>query len=153
LPIRGVYGAKKKAEYVIESYHAAYPAIRRWQAGLREYVKPRRYIHDALGRRRTFIDRMDDHLMRVVYSTRPQSTIVGITNIALGRLHEQGRHICAQVHDSILTETSEHNLQQEATAIREAMTYPIDLHGRTLTIPVDIQYGKSWGELAVLDQG
>src|SRR5262249_56711150 len=107
LPIRGVYGAKKKAEYVIESYHAAYPAIRRWQAGLREYVKPRRYIHDALGRRRTFIDRMDDHLMRVVYSTRPQSTIVGITNIALGRLHEQGRHICAQVHDSILTETSE----------------------------------------------
>jgi len=34
LPIRGVYGPKKKAEYVIESYHAAYPGIRRWQAAI-----------------------------------------------------------------------------------------------------------------------
>jgi len=93
---------------------------------------------------------MDDHARRVVFSTRPQSTIVGITNVGLCRLHEQGRQICAQVHDSILTETSEDQLHDEATAIREAMTYPINLHGRSLVIPVDLQAGKSWGTMETI---
>jgi DNA polymerase-1 len=147
LPIRGVYGAKKRAEYVLNSYHTAYPAIRRWQHLIWEYVRPRRYIVDALGRRRTFLGRMDEHLGRVACSTRPQSTIVGVTNIGLTRLHGEGVDACAQVHDSILAECWEPDMHTTARAVRDAMTVPLTLNGRTFTIPVDLQAGYSWGEM------
>jgi DNA polymerase-1 len=150
LPIRGVYGGKKRAEYVLNSYHTAYPAIRRWQKRIWEYVRPRRYIVDALGRRRTFLDRMDEHLGRVACSTRPQSTIVGVTNIGLVRLHQQGVDICAQVHDSILAECWEEQTLETARAVRDAMTVPLTVNGRTFTIPVDLQAGYSWGTMETL---
>jgi len=153
LPIRGVYGAKKRAEYVLNSYHTAYPAIRRWQKRIWEYVRPRRYITDALGRRRTFLDRLDEHLGRVACSTRPQSTIVGITNIGLTRLHREGYDICAQVHDSILVECWEADKLTTAQAVSRAMTVPLTVNGRTFTIPVDIQWGYSWGQMISADIG
>jgi len=148
LAIRGVYGAKKKATYVVESYHTAYPAIRRWQKAIWSYVRTRRYIVDALGRRRTFLDRMDEHLGRVACSTRPQSTIVGVTNIGLVRLHAKGYDLCAQVHDSLLVQCPIEHVQETAIAIRDAMSVPLTVNGRTFTIPVDLQAGHSWGEMA-----
>jgi DNA polymerase-1 len=147
LAIRGVYGAKKKATYVVESYHAAYPAIRRWQKAIWEYVRPRRYIVDGLGRRRTFLDRMDEHLGRVACSTRPQSTIVGVTNIGLTRLHNQGFDVCAQVHDSLLVECWSDQMSETVRAVRDAMSVPLTVNGRTFTIPVDLQAGASWGAM------
>lgn len=150
LPIRGVYGAKKRAEYVLNSYHTAYPAIRRWQRRIWDYVRPRRYIVDGLGRRRTFLDRMDEHLARVAASTRPQSTIVGVTNIGLTRLYRGGYDICAQVHDSILVESWNDDKLPTARAVRDAMSFPLTLNGRTFTIPVDLQAGYSWGTMETL---
>ena len=150
LPIRGVYGAKKKAVDVVESYHTAYPAIRRWQKAIWNYVRPRRYIIDALGRRRTFLDRMDEHLGRVACSTRPQSTIVGVTNIGLVRLHREGYDVCAQVHDSLLVQCPIDSIQATASAVRSAMSVPLTVNGRTFTIPVDLQAGPSWGEMTTL---
>lgn len=154
LEIRGIVAPTKKSEYLIESYHATYPNIRRWHASIREEVRRTRILHDAFGRRRTFLDRMDDSLFRKAFSYRPQASIVSVTNQGLVRLHEQGEVIVAQTHDSICTEVGyvdQADITRGARRLVNAMSTPITLHGVTFTIPTDVQWGLNWGEMKSVD--
>ena len=91
LDIRGLWGAKQKAEFLIESYHSLAPELRdNWYPRIRSVLRATRCIHDAFGRRRLFLDRMDEDTFRKAYAQRPQSSIVGVTNIGVRRLVAQG---------------------------------------------------------------
>lgn len=149
LEIRGLYSANKKSEYLIESYHNAYPRIREWHRIIRDEVRLTRKLHDAFGRRRTFLDRMDDSLFRKAFSFRPQASIVGVTNQGLVRLYAQGEEIVTQTHDSVATEVDEARLISGAKAVDAALTHEFELHGRKFIIPRDITWGENWGEMAV----
>lgn len=147
ISIRGVSTPFKKAEYILDSYHNLHPNIHLWQEEIRATLKATRALHDAFGRRRIFLGRMDDHLERIAFSYKPQATIVNITNRALRLLHQMGYKLLLQVHDSIAIETPEDAVNQTALDLQNAMTCPLQIHGREMIIPVDIQIGKSWGEL------
>jgi len=148
LEIRGLFGGKKKAEFLIESYHASYPEIRHtWHRRIRSIVRPTRCIHDAFGRRRLFLDRMDEDLFRKAYAQRPQSSIVTVANIGVRRLVAQGYRVVAQVHDSIVVEVPEEDEHASLVALNEAMTTPVESWGGTFTIPVELKSGHSWGDL------
>ena len=148
LDIRGLWGGKKKAEFLIESYHATYPEIRSvWHKRIRGVVRPTRCIHDAFGRRRLFLDRMDEDLFRKAFAQRPQSSIVTVANIGVRRLVAQGHRVVAQVHDSIVCEVPEEDEHASLVALNEAMTTPVTSWGGTFTIPVELKRGHSWGDL------
>jgi len=148
LDIRGLWGSKKKAEFLIESYHASYPEIRSvWHKRIRGLVRPTRCIHDAFGRRRLFLDRMDEDLYRKAFAQRPQSSIVTVTNIGVRRLVAQGYRVVAQVHDSIVCEVPEEDERTSLVALNDAMTTPVTSWGGTFTIPVELKAGHSWGDL------
>jgi DNA polymerase-1 len=148
LDIRGLWGAKKKAEFLIESYHASYPEIRGiWHKRIREIARAGRCVHDAFGRRRLFLDRMDEDLYRKAFAQRPQSSIVTVTNMGVCRLVAQGYRVVAQVHDSIVCEVPEEDERTSLVALNEAMTTPITSWGGTFTIPVELKCGYSWGDL------
>jgi len=146
--VRGVQQAKRKAVYFLEGYHERFPAVRgRWQARLREEIRTKRTLYDALGRRRFFMGRMDDALYRIGYSFRPQSSVVGVTNLAFRRLDEWGWKLVLQVHDFV---GIEYPLERERDCYRalvEAFKTPLTLNGRTFTIPVDIKAGPNWRDL------
>ncbi len=148
LDIRGIHGSEAKSKYVIEAYHARHPGIRRWHSEIRSIVSHTRILHDAFGRRRTFLGRMDDSLLRAAFSFRPQATIVGITNLALQRL--DGERVLTQQHDGIVVECVADDVSRCSRRLSEAMSIPITLHGRTFTIPVEIKVGESWGDMHAL---
>lgn len=149
LSIRGINAPSKKSEYLIEGYHGIYRNIRLWQREITNEVRATRMLRDSFGRRRTFLDRMDDSLFRKAFSFKPQSSIVGVTNQGLTRLYAAGEEIVTQTHDSICTEVDESRLVEGAAALDKAMTHEFELHGRKFTIPRDIVWGENWGEMAV----
>lgn len=152
LDIRGIWGAKKKAEFLIESYHSLAPELRdNWYPRIRSVVRATRCVHDAFGRRRLFLDRMDEDLYRKAFAQRPQASIVGVTNIGVRRLVGQGVKVVAQVHDSIVCEVLEQDVEQSLAALEAAMTTPVETWGGVITIPVELKVGDSWGTLDEVD--
>ena len=153
LTIRGVYGAKRKAEFLIESYHQMAPELRSfWHPKIRDIVRAGRCVHDAFGRRRLFLDRMDDDLFRKAYAQRPQASIVGVTNKALRSLHAEERGTLAQVHDSIVMEVPEDAVYENAVILEKHMTTPVETWGGVITLGVELKAGDNWQELEELDE-
>ena len=148
LDLRGLWGAKSKAEFLIESYHAMAPELRAvWHPRIRRLVRASRCIHDAFGRRRLFLDRMDEDLFRKAFAQRPQSSIVSVANQGVIRLYNRGYKVVAQVHDSIVLEVPEENVQHALVDLEQAMSTPVETWGGTITIPVELKVGYSWGSL------
>ena len=148
LELRGLWGAKPKAEFLIESYHAMAPELREvWHPRVRNIVRSTRCVLDAFGRRRLFLDRMDEELFRKAYAQRPQSSIVGVTNQGVRTLYHRGYTVTAQVHDSIVCEVQEEKAQEALRDLESAMTTPVETWGGTITIPVELKLGYSWGDL------
>lgn len=155
IEVRGLWGAKQKAEFLIESYHALAPELRaNWYPRIRNIVRATRCVHDAFGRRRLFLDRMDEDLFRKAFAQRPQSSIVTVTNNGVCTLVKQGYRVVAQVHDSIVNEVPEEDVLTALVALDRAMTTPVETWGGTITIPVELKIGYSWGDLheVFLDQ-
>lgn len=150
LEIRGIYGHEGKARYVIESYHQRYPHVRQWHKRIRDEVTRTRILHDAFGRRRTFLGRMDDSLHRAAFSYRPQASIVGITNQAVQRLDALGVPVLTQQHDGIIIEVRSEDVLRGADTLTKAMSIPLTVQGRTFTIPVEIKTGQNWAEMEEL---
>jgi DNA polymerase I-like protein with 3'-5' exonuclease and polymerase domains len=148
LEIRGIWGSKKKAEFLIESYHSRYQEIRGiWHPRIKTQVRSTRIIHDAFGRKRLFLDRMDEDLFRKAFAQRPQASVVTIANIGVRRLVAAGYRVIAQVHDSIVIEFPEDQEGPAMQALNNAMTTEITNWGGTFTIPVELKVGHSWGDL------
>ncbi|PWT72871.1 MAG: hypothetical protein C5B60_08945 [Chloroflexi bacterium] len=146
--VRGIHQPKRKAEYFLEGYHDKFPAVRHaWQPRIREELRTKRTLLDALGRRRFFMGRMDEALYRIGYSFRPQSTVVGVTNLAFRRLDAWGWKMVLQVHDFVGVEYPLEKERECCHALHEAFRTPLTLHGRTFTIPVDIKAGPNWRDM------
>jgi uracil-DNA glycosylase family 4 len=146
--VKGIHKPKHKAEYFLEGYHQRFPSVRgRWQARLRTEVRTKRTLYDALGRRRFFMGRMDEALFRIAFSYRPQSSVVGITNLAFRRLDSWGWKMVLQVHDFVGIEYPLDKEQECYQALQAAFNTPLTLNGRTFTIPVDIKAGKNWRDM------
>jgi len=146
--VRGIHQPKRKAQYFLEGYHERFPAVRgRWQARIREEVRTKRTLFDALGRRRFFMGRMDEALFRIAYSYRPQASVVGITNMAVRRLDAWGWTLVLQVHDFVGVEYELEREKECYKAFLEAFNTPLTLNGRTFTIPVDIKAGPNWRDM------
>jgi DNA polymerase-1 len=152
LALRGLGSPKAKAEFLIESYHGMAPELRGyWHPRIRQMVRATRSIHDAFGRRRLFLDRMDEELYRKAFAQRPQASIVTVTNIGVRRLVSSGYRVAAQVHDSIVIEVPEEDILVAARDLDAAMTTPVTTWGGTIIIPVEIKAGHSWGAMDEVD--
>jgi DNA polymerase I-like protein with 3'-5' exonuclease and polymerase domains len=90
---------------------------------------------------------MDEELYRKAFAQRPQASIVTVTNIGVRRLVSSGYRVAAQVHDSIVIEVPEEDILVAARDLDAAMTTPVTTWGGTITIPVEIKAGHSWGDM------
>lgn len=145
--LRGISSPERKAQFLIDSYLSRHSAIKQWQDAIWAEGSRTRVLHDAFGRRRFFMGRKDKHLRGVMLSFRPQASVAGITNQALIKMDERGWDVVLQVHDSIGIECDESRLVECIVDLEDALACPIEMHGRTMIIPTDTKYGKSWGNL------
>ncbi len=132
-------------------YFQNFPRIRSvYHADIeRELREKLRMLETPDGWVRKFFNPWGGDLLRQAYAHYPQHVVASVTNQGLIRLMRWGwgRHIYAQVHDSILMTVPKTRVGNAVEVLKRALTAPIEIKGRTLTIPVDIKVGERWGEM------
>lgn len=128
------------------------PHLLEWQRAIREEVRATRTLTSAIGRRREFLGRMNDNLYRAAYAFSPQNTVGELTEITIQRCWD---HIpdflpLLNVHDEVVGQCLPDALPTVIPRIKEVSSYPLEIKGRILDIPVDFKTGPNWGQLTEL---
>ena len=137
---------------LLESAKAKDPHLAEWKRKIREQIKSTRTLITPLGRKRTFLGRLNDSTYRAAYAFSPQSTVGELLQIGIQNIYE--RHsdyidILLNIHDEVIAQV-DNNEASIATALvdmRKCLEIPIEINGRTLVIPTEFKIGPSWGEL------
>lgn len=133
-----------------------YIAIEQWWKNIENKLSDNdRVMETPYGRQRTFYERWGDDLFKEATAYVPQSTSVDYLNTGLLRVfHEMvkpgkyGLEILHQNHDSILVQWKEGARDQVIPEIAEKMEHPVDIGGHRVSIPIEAEYGKNWGDLS-----
>lgn len=141
----------------------AFPEIKARHREIAEQLKRTGITISCLGRKRQFLGRVwDEDTVREALGQLEQSPVADILNLALLRVwleldtranvwdaphpNQPNRvWLLAQVHDAILGLYRPGDLGS-LRRVKELMETPLELNGRMLTIPVEIQVGPSWAK-------
>jgi len=157
-----VYLTTKQEARLRMDTHSRFPGIKLYQSGVQQALRKNRILKTAKGMKRYFYSKLDANTFRRAYAFLPQCTVAEITNdgiIAMeGAIRDLDGFILLQVHDSVLIEVPERNLQLAYDIAVKAMTQPIEIYpffgaADTMTIPVDVKVGTHWGELRSWSNG
>lgn len=141
-----------QAKVLLNQYFATYPGIHTWQMGIRAQLMSRRFLITPLGRKRVFFNRWGETVFKEGLAFIPQSTVADLVNQALIDLHNDGVELLLQVHDSIVVQCMESDLDSTAAKLVKHLTRPIKIHKCTLTIPVDVKVGHNWEDMKTYRQ-
>lgn len=163
------------ATRMVESYHRAYPGLRKWHNRIEEQLHRDRTMRNAFGHKRIFRDRFSTDLILQAIAWEPQSTIATLTNRGLTRIYESGvlekgfsrlelpesfyrerapYDPLAQVHDSIAGQAFPGNWEELlliCQTLEQLMAEPVTLHGREFTVGRDIKIGRNWRDMHSVD--
>ena len=145
----GFYISEAEARRCQKSYFQACPSVQTWQQRIGEQVRTTKTLTSPLGRRRVFLGLYDDKMMRDALAQNPQATIAEITNMGIIKLYARlppHARVVLQVHDEVLVESDEDKWEAVGQLMVNCLTLPIQIHGRTLTIPVELKVGKFWAD-------
>ena len=143
---------RSTAQRVYNIYFSTFPRLKLWHMKIRNTLDKTRILTTPFGRKRIFFNRWSDQLLKEGLAYIPQSTVAEIVNQAIIKLdHRWGqgtdKQLLLQVHDSILAQVRLEHLDEAIKEIKEAMTYPLEINGKWLTIPVDVKTGMNWRDL------
>lgn len=146
----GVRITKSDAASLLDAYFMLYPKVREifWKDVERE-LQYTRTLTTPFGRKRTFFGRWDDKFLKEAYAYIPQSTIGDLCCKAIVRAHHSKRpewNILVNVHDSILVQVPEVDVQAGVNWLREQMDISFLIKGRRCRVPTDFEVGYNWGK-------
>lgn len=151
-----VFLSTKQEAELRHNTHQRFPGIKLYQSGVQQALRKNRILKTAKGMKRYFFSKLDSNTFRRAYAFLPQCTVAEITNDAIITMEPQIREldgfVLLQVHDSVLVEVPERNVQTAYEIIRQAMIQPIEVYpffgaSDTMMIQVDAKIGTHWGEL------
>ena len=143
------------AQMLLDSYHKPFPRVREWYKEIFNEIASTGFSISPLGHVRKFFgDISKDHkMLRSAVAHKSQHLSVAILNRGFRRVYRElvlpGKgdiRIKAQIHDSIFGQVRIGMRDYYAPRILECMDNPIEVHGRTLKIPVDLNFGQNWGK-------
>lgn len=154
-PPPGHITLKAFATMLLESYHKPFFRVREWYKEVVQEVSTTHMLVSPLGYTRKFFGDInkDHNLMRSAVAHAPQNLSVMILNKGLWKVWKrvkEGKGLIrfkAQIHDSIFLQIHDSILEETVPLIQQDLYNPVEVHGRTLVIPVDYKYGKSWGKM------
>lgn len=140
---------RAEAKELRENYFALVPEIREWHRAVGAELRTKHRLTTPMGRSRLFLGRpWEDCVLREAVAFVPQSTISDINKIILWRiwrlLEPRGVQVLLEVHDSVLCQIPENNLD----AAREAFALTrveIPVNGRLMVIAEEAARGQNWG--------
>lgn len=146
---------RKEAQGYIEGYFRAYAGVRSWLDRTIEEAHERGYVTTLLGRRRYIPEltsnNQSDRAMgeRIAANTPIQGSAADICKLAMLRIADElrsdGFHtkMLLQVHDELVFEAPEGEVERAAALVRGHMERAFDLR---VPLVVDVGIGASWGD-------
>lgn len=144
------------AHMLLESYHKPFFRIRKWYKEIKnEVATTGRLVSPWGGHVRVFFGDINKQhqVLREAVAHMPQNLSVRILNIGFNRIYKElvlpgngDIRLKAQIHDSNLGQWRVGLREYYAPRVLECMNNPVIIHGRTLSIPIDLKIGKNWAE-------
>ena len=146
---------RKEAAQYIENYFDTYPGVKRFLDKQVAHAKKNGYVVTLFGRRRPVPELKSSNFMqrsfgeRVAMNAPIQGTAADVIKIAMigvaRELKEKGlkSKLILQVHDELLIEAYEEELEQVKAILQEQMEQAADLQ---VPLIVDMHTGKNWYE-------
>jgi DNA polymerase I len=146
-----------EAENFIVAYFKEFPGVKGFLDGIREKAAEQGYVETLLGRRRYFPNlkqgaahNIRQREEREAINAPIQGTAADIIKIAMLQLPDQidgaglKARMLLQVHDELMFEVPDEQLEETAELVREVME-----NAYTLDIPIstEAKVGKSWGTM------
>lgn len=147
--------SRKEATEYIEQYFATYPGIKTFLDKLVEDAKRDGYVTTMYGRRRPVPELSSSNFMqrsfgeRVAMNSPIQGTAADIIKVAMIKVWEALRQsglrskLILQVHDELLIEAAQDELEQVTKLLEENMKAAVEL---AVTLEVDVHSGANWYE-------
>ena len=151
-----------EAENFISTYFTKFPGVKKYLDGIRVTAAEQGYVETLLGRRRYFpnLERGAGYNVRQreereAINAPIQGTAADIIKIAMlklpGEIEKAGvkAHMLLQVHDELMFEVPDAELDKTADLVRRVME-----NAYTLDIPLstEAKAGKSWGEMEKIEK-
>ncbi len=152
----GIDFSYAQAKQLLEKKRIQMPELYRWWNTVAETIKRTRTMTNCFGRQRLFfgrVDEKDNDTIRKAVAWEPQSTIGDLTNTILRRFYEPGFlppecFPVLQVHDEIVLELPEDQLDNCVKAFKEASHVPLLIAPYDpLVIPIELSCGKNWRDM------
>jgi DNA polymerase-1 len=152
-----------EAEAFIQTYFETYPRIREYIERTRREAREQGYVETLLGRRRYFPElgtrarvhhNVRQQAYRMAINAPIQGTAADILKVAMNRLWRALRdqrlraRLILQVHDELVLEVPEEELDNVAALVIETMEGAYDLDA---PLKVDAKVGQNWLEMNEYD--
>ncbi|MGN0317294.1 MAG: DNA polymerase I [Lachnospira sp.] len=146
--------AKEAKEY-IEKYFATYPSIKSYIDGLVSYAKEHGYSLTMFNRRRDIPEIKSSNFVQRSFGERAamnapiQGTAADIIKLAMISVYEKLKEaklesrLILQVHDELLVETKENEIEQVKRIINDCMRNVVNLK---VALEIDLKQGRDWLE-------
>lgn len=146
----------KEAKKYIESYFAKYPGVKKYMQETVTQAKEEGYVTTIFQRRRYLPDlNSSNHNIRsfaerTAINTPIQGSAADIIKLAMLKVSKELREkklmakLLLQVHDELLLEVPESELEKVSQLVKEAMEGAVSL---SIPLDVDMQVGKNWCDL------
>jgi DNA polymerase-1 len=147
--------ARKQAQTYIDEYFAYYSGVRDWLDATIAQAHRDRYVETILGRRRYVPELSSNNMQdrqggeRIAANTPIQGSVADICKLAMLAIANDLRtaklstRMVLQIHDELLFEGPEAEVQQVCAIVRDRME-----HAHPLKVPlvVDVGVGNTWSE-------
>jgi len=150
-----------ESEDFVKAYFQQFPGVKRYLDGIRGEAKENGFVETLLGRRRYFPllknppnQQLKNREEREAINAPIQGTAADIMKIAMIRippeLAQAGLHgsMLLQVHDELVLECPQKELQATASVVRQVMENACPL---SIPLTTDARWGVNWDEMQAVD--
>jgi DNA polymerase-1 len=146
----------KEAKTYIEAYFATYQQVKEWMDRTVEVGKEDGYVSSLWGRRRYIPELKDSNKMvfeggrRMAINTPIQGSTADLMKVAMLQIDQKltkaklQTQILLQIHDEIILEIPEHEINQVEIIVRTTMESVVEWR---VPLKVALRRGKNWGEI------
>ena len=136
-------------------YFGIFSGIPRWHANLIQELQSNGCLTSPLGRKRTFFERLDsEETHKKAVASVPQGLISDIVKIGAYRIWQKYEihgdstlaQVLADMHDGIVLQVKHSQYTELVPDLIQLMTIPVQVKGRSMTIPVDFTLGFRWSK-------
>ncbi|MFC2034130.1 DNA polymerase I [Chloroflexota bacterium] len=148
--------SREEAAKFIAAYFEKYNGIKQYLESTKQQARETGYVQTLLGRKRPILEinsstrQIRESAERMAINMPVQGTSADIIKVAMINLYKEmdkrklKSKMLLQVHDELLFEIPDEEIQEMQQLVPEIMSTAIEL---SIPLNVDINIGKNWGEL------